>query len=295
MINQVILLEGKQGLSSFNFPYKPKISIPLKIEISKPKAITKADDVEFLKNEIQTLKKEKQVLEKKLIFTETLAGFIAHEMRTPLATLNLCLDIIAGNKNIIDQGTRQIIANGKQTVKQTDNFIDMLLLKLRKMSTEIQKKDLKQCFILDDVEDALRSYPFTENERKQVTWDKKSAFTYLGDSILTKHIIFNLLKNAFKIIYEEGKGKITISFKQTQENNQLIFTDTAKGISKDLLPTIFDIFVTQDKTHKGAGLGLAFCKIVMQGYGGDITCKSRLGKYTRFILSFPKEVSNEYV
>jgi signal transduction histidine kinase len=104
-----------------------------------------------------------------------------------------------------------------------------------------------------------------------------------------------LLKNAFKIIYEEGKGKITISFKQTQENNQLIFTDTAKGISKDLLPTIFDIFVTQDQTHKGAGLGLAFCKMVMQAYGGKITCKSQKGKYTTFILSFPKEVSNEYV
>ena len=44
----------------------------------------------------------------------------------------------------------------------------------------------------------------------------------------------------------------------------------------------------KDETKKGTGLGLAYCKMIMQGYGGDITCESKLGKYTRFALSFPK-------
>jgi len=54
------------------------------------------------------------------------------------------------------------------------------------------------------------------------------------------------------------------------------------------LPKIFTHFSTTRKG--GSGMGLAFCKMVMQEYGGDITCESELGKYTRFILTFPAVV-----
>ncbi|MBA8667975.1 HAMP domain-containing histidine kinase [Holosporaceae bacterium 'Namur'] len=52
------------------------------------------------------------------------------------------------------------------------------------------------------------------------------------------------------------------------------------------LPYIFDKFYSKSKS--GTGIGLAFCKMIMQDMGGYIECKSRVGKYTEFILTFPK-------
>lgn len=63
------------------------------------------------------------------------------------------------------------------------------------------------------------------------------------------------------------------------------FRDSGTGISADILPKIFDLFFSQ--THHGSGIGLAFCKIVMESYGGKIECKSAEGEFTEFILSFP--------
>jgi len=52
-----------------------------------------------------------------------------------------------------------------------------------------------------------------------------------------------------------------------------------------MLPKIFDRFFSS--THHGSGIGLAFCKLVMQAYGGNITCQSQQGEFTEFVLSFP--------
>ena len=69
-------------------------------------------------------------------------------------------------------------------------------------------------------------------------------------------------------------------------NNSLIFEDNGIGIDSDDLPYIFNSFYT--KRADGIGLGLYFCKKVIQKFGGDIQCQSQKGKYTRFKLTFPK-------
>lgn len=67
------------------------------------------------------------------------------------------------------------------------------------------------------------------------------------------------------------------------------YRDTATGIPKDFVDKIFDQFETKKNLHGGTGLGLAFCKMVMETcYKGSITCNSEEGKYTEFVLSFPK-------
>lgn len=87
-------------------------------------------------------------------------------------------------------------------------------------------------------------------------------------------------------IKDAGKGNIKIWLETNENFNQLHFKDTGKGISKDFLPKIFDSFTT--KTYHGSGIGLPFCKMVMQSYGGKIVCNSIEGECTEFILNFPK-------
>ncbi|MFX7640571.1 ATP-binding protein, partial [Acinetobacter baumannii] len=62
--------------------------------------------------------------------------------------------------------------------------------------------------------------------------------------------------------------------------------DTAQGISENDIERIFESFYTDGK--KGTGLGLAYCKLLMQAAGGDIKCKGKMNEFAHFIIKFPK-------
>jgi signal transduction histidine kinase len=108
----------------------------------------------------------------------------------------------------------------------------------------------------------------------------------MGDDILFTHVLFNLLKNALYYIRAASKGEISIWCEQNEKFNILHFKDTGLGMDKEVLEHIFERFFT--RTRHGSGVGLAFCKLVMQSFGGDIICDSVKGEYTDFTLSFPK-------
>lgn len=100
-------------------------------------------------------------------------------------------------------------------------------------------------------------------------------------------MIFNLLKNAIYYIRDANKGKIYIWAEHDVNFNILHVKDTGKGISASILPNIFNQFFTN--TPHGAGIGLTFCKMVMERFGGDIICYSKKGEYADFILYFPRK------
>jgi signal transduction histidine kinase len=74
----------------------------------------------------------------------------------------------------------------------------------------------------------------------------------------------------------------TVFFPQPYEN--LALRDTGKGIQEKYMNRIFDPFYTSRPTGQGTGLGLAFCKEVLNSFAGNITCKSIYGEYTEFTL-----------
>jgi signal transduction histidine kinase len=135
------------------------------------------------------------------------------------------------------------------------------------------------------VEEALTEYPFLGDDRSMVTTQFDEDFEFKGNSLLIKHILFNLLKNSIYYVKAANKGDITIKAATVDGRHTLSFKDTGAGIAPDILPHIFDKFYSN--TKYGTGIGLAFCRSVMKGLGGDITCKSQYGEYTEFILTFP--------
>ena len=141
--------------------------------------------------------------------------------------------------------------------------------------------ELQRVSILKCVQLALQEYPLSPEEKKLIVLEIHTDFEFYGSEIVMKHILFNLLKNALYQIKSVGKGSIKI----WTDPNVLYFEDTASGIPKKHLQHIFDQFFT--RTAFGSGIGLAFCKMVMRKIGGEITCDSVLGEFTRFTLSFP--------
>ncbi|MBY0545624.1 MAG: HAMP domain-containing histidine kinase [Gammaproteobacteria bacterium] len=99
-------------------------------------------------------------------------------------------------------------------------------------------------------------------------------------------MLFNLLGNSFYQIEKNKRGEIFIQTEITPKWNILHIRDTAGSVSPDALAHLFDDFKTSRKN--GTGVGLAFCKLTMESFGGHISAHSVEGDYIEFVLSFPK-------
>lgn len=255
-----------------------------------------------------TSEKEKVIAENKAKTLVALAAAgIAHELRTPLAAVDLLggqlqesmEQLVTGyrlacNSHLIDSTLRETqiqtaLDSGKkllQIAHSANIFINMMLMKVNLEKLKTTK--LTSLSIMDSFQNALFLYPFSEKEKESIEWDKEQSqdFIFMGDQTLFDHIIFNLLKNALYHIKAANKGRIRIWTIENKKHNILNFLDTGPGIPATVLPNIFDVFYT--KTVHGTGVGLALCKAIMKEFGGNIRCKSIEGRYTHFILKFPK-------
>ena len=250
------------------------------------------------KKYLEQLQKEKEIAVRNAEIMNILSGSIAHEVRTPLAVIQINVDLISMSQVVAEikpdskkKNFLQYLKNITQAIKECSQVIDMLLVKLRKITVaDLDVRDnylLETCSIKDIIETALSEYPFREEEKKEVHYHAGNNFKLYGHIRLIKHVLFNLLKNALFTIKKAEKGEIFIESRAGNDANYVIFRDTAMGIEPEFLPKIFQKFETMDETHSGTGLGLAFCKLVMESLGGGIECHSEFGKFTEFVLSFP--------
>ncbi|WP_139302211.1 sensor histidine kinase, partial [Pseudomonas syringae] len=84
------------------------------------------------------------------------------------------------------------------------------------------------------------------------------------------------------------KGHIEISARQDGDSYVLVVRDSATGIPPSVQRRIFDPFFSTKHVGKGSGVGLTFCRRVMQAFGGRIQCESVVGEYTLFSMRFPQ-------
>jgi two-component system aerobic respiration control sensor histidine kinase ArcB len=265
-------------------------------------------DITYLKNIEKDLRAAKEAAEKahqseeelrkvkyQLEGAKLISGSIAHEIRTPLATIKstVCiidnsLSAIIAERNIPPQNVEEIkneLALINKKADQSNNIINMLLTKLQ--SIDFEFSEFSTCFASDCIKDALSEFPIPHEMLSKISFKENDDFEFLGNRVLIMHVIMNLLKNALFFVQKAKKGAITIWLERSETVNKIHFKDTGTGISKRILPHIFDSFFTTESST-GTGVGLAFIKMVMQSHKGSIDCVSEEGEYTEFILSFPR-------
>lgn len=254
----------------------------------------------------EVLQKEKDLAQKTSNFMQLVTGAMAHELRTPLRTISCgavglkkYLPLLiqayelakAANLDVplIPKMHYEILPSAAESIeteaKAAFAIIDMLFVKSGVMNLDLTQ--IEKCSIRACIAEALQRYPFAPDEREKVIWssENSSDFEFSGKKILMIHVIFNLLKNALYYLKVAGKGEIKIWLEPGAEYNMLHFKDTGTGITPEILPHIFERFFSH--TLHGTGIGLAFCKMTMQNFGGDISCKSVVGEFTEFNLKFP--------
>lgn len=237
---------------------------------------------------------------------ETIGSNIAHELRTPLLGIRSGATGLRKFLPRLLQAYRyaeehmpdlpKIRASHLATMESlldriesetsfSNSIIEMLLINAG--NTKINKSQFAMHSATECIAKALARYPFkSTHEKDKVSLTTEQDFQFFGSELLYTHVIFNLTRNALYFIHEAEKGNIHISIKQSDDGNYVIFRDTGKGIEASELPYIFDQFHTTMETGRGTGIGLSFCKAVMQSFNGDIRVNSVLGEHTEFIMSF---------
>ena len=231
---------------------------------------------------------------------------IAHELRTPLLGIKsnsqglklflpdliAAYDLAARNGLAVKPIRRRQLDSLREALQRIDNetdysntIIDMLLINAGggQITTESRVISALEC-----INGAIARYPFvSDSERQLVHVSQKRDFRVRGSDLLFTHVLFNLIKNALYFIAKAGKGEIYVWLESNERINRIIVHDTGTGVHPSVLPRIFDRFFTSLESGRGFGIGLSFCKSVVETFNGRIECQSQYEHYTRFILSFP--------
>lgn len=254
--------------------------------------------------------KTELVAREKLSAITSAVGTMAHELRTPLLGIrsgarglqNYLPSIFEGFEMARDAGLpvkRVRTAHYRQMhavldrinaeTEYTNVILDMLLVNSSR--TTIDETSFEVTRVGACVAAALERYPFhSARERERVHWEQGADFAFFGSQLLMVHLLFNLLKNALYFLAQAGDddGVIRIWTERSGAGaHRLHFRDTGPGIHPDVLPRIFERFYSAMPRGQGTGIGLAFSRLVMESFGGDIHCHSAQGRYTEFVMTFP--------
>ena len=209
----------------------------------------------------------------------------AHELRTPLALMQVQLDLYnsashPGN----DADTLQTI---KMVTEQNDK-LNRMVKTLLDMS-ELQTVGRDDKIILDAiVEEVLADLEPLAVEKNIKLIGKCENATMIGSDILIYRLVYNLVENAIK--YNHPLGQVTVTAYQRSKHVYLSVEDTGSGIPKELRERVFEPFFRVDKSRSrelgGVGLGLAFVREIVRVHDGSICIKSGKTGGTIFEVTF---------
>lgn len=209
----------------------------------------------------------------------------AHELRTPLALMQVQLDLYnsashPGN----DADTLQTI---KMVTEQNDK-LNRMVKTLLDMS-ELQTVGRDDKIILDAiVEEVLADLEPLAVEKNIKLIGKCEDATMIGSDILIYRLVYNLVENAIR--YNHPLGQVTVTAYQRNKHVYLSVEDTGSGIPKELRERVFEPFFRVDKSRSrelgGVGLGLAFVREIVRVHDGSICIKSGKTGGTIFEVTF---------
>jgi signal transduction histidine kinase len=128
--------------------------------------------------------------------------------------------------------------------------------------------------------------PYKAGLKRTIFVDVRSDFIVLASKEFLIFVFINLINNSLDALKKTDFGSIKITIISDGLGNRVELLDDGEGIGSDVLPHIFDRFFTTKSRGINSGVGLAFCRNVMESFGGSIVCDSVQGKYTLFTLHF---------
>ena len=213
---------------------------------------------------------------------------ITHEFKTPIATVSTAIEAIE-NFNVLDdkEKTKKYLALSAVQLKKLYQMVEKLLetATLDSESLLLKKEETNLVFLIDKL--VAKHQLLTQNKSLQFSSNVESLFVHV-DIFHFENAISNLIDNAIKY----GGNTIEIAINSILNSTEILVADNGTGIEKNQQEKIFDKFyrVPKGNTHdvKGFGIGLYYCKKIIEKHQGTITLVSNT-KNTIFKINLPNE------
>ena len=206
-----------------------------------------------------------------------IAAMVGHDLRNPLTSIAGATYYLKTKlEQKMDKTAKDMVELIEKDIKYSDKIISDLLRYSREIHLELTETTPKSI-----TKHALTSIKVPKNIRISNLTDNKPKIKI--DAQKMNRVLVNITKNAIDAMPKGGK--LTITSKKTNGKLEITFTDTGRGMQKDIFEKIWTpLFTTK---AKGMGLGLPICKRIVEAHGGDISVESIVGKGTTFTVTIP--------
>jgi len=223
----------------------------------------------------------------KLTAMRNLSSAVAHEVRNPLNSINLIVDLIKKQQQPIRdiEKYNYNLTTIQNEISRISTIVEEFIQFARPPKMKLAPIDFPVFFLEMDTLFRARS----EKVGINITYNFASHPKFYGDYEQLKQVFINLIQNAIEAI--SPPGKITLTGKTIGERYEISVQDSGCGIPESDLGRVFDIYFTTKK--HGSGIGLAIVHQIVSNHDGTIEVESAEGSGTYFVLRFPFEVKRE--
>ena len=234
------------------------------------------------------LREEKE----KIRIKRQLSNNINHELKTPVASIGVCLETLLSGIALTEEKRQELIERcytHNERLRRLLNEVS-LITRMEDGSALIGKEKVVINDMLEEISDELEI--MSEEEGMRLHTDFHEEVVIYGNLSLIGSIFRNLTENA--IAYSEGKNIFISLIKNDETECCIRFEDDGRGVEQEQLPRLFERFYRVDKGRSrqmgGTGLGLSIVKHAVQFHGGSISVTNRPGGGLRFDFSLKKRV-----
>ena len=213
---------------------------------------------------------------------------VSHELKTPLHIISGYSEMLRNqlvSEDDVQVFAQKIYTESQRMVQLVEDIIHLSLLD-ESPQIAMEALDLYQL-----AQESLESLSGKASQKQIALHLKGEEAQIQGNRALLSSVIYNLCDNA--ITYNQPKGDVFVTIRQTDKNTILEVRDTGIGIPKDEGERIFERFYRVDKSRSkkvgGTGLGLSIVKHALKCHGATIQVDSQVGQGTRMIVTFPRE------
>jgi two-component system CheB/CheR fusion protein len=252
----------------------------------------KVDGAVIVLVDIDTLKRSQQALSETDRRKDEFVAMLGHELRNPLSALSHAIDLL-GRVPGDRQRSEELRGLMVRQTQRIGTLLDQLLDIARLTSGKVVLS--KECIDLADVvRTAVETVgPLVEARKHLLTLSlpPEGSAIVLGDAVRLAQVVENLLTNASK--YTNEGGRIAVTLKSDDDKAQIIVGDTGTGMSAELLPHVFEVFMqasqTLERAMGGLGLGLPLVKRLVEMHEGYVAASSPgLGQGSEFVVTLPR-------
>jgi light-regulated signal transduction histidine kinase (bacteriophytochrome) len=224
---------------------------------------------------------------------ESFAYSVSHDLRTPLRAIDGYTQLLATNHaDQLDDEGRRLLSVVRDSTQKMGMLIDDLLTLSRLGRREIETCPLDmERLTRDAYEEVCRAHSAAENGTLEV----HPLPDVVGDPVMMRHVMSNLLGNAVKFSREEEDPHVEVGGEENGNASVFFVRDNGVGFDVEYAHKLFGVFerLHEEDEFEGTGVGLAIVERVVQRHGGEVCAESEKGEGATIYFSLPNDHDNE--